>query len=220
MNELSGIQGLINGGGSSRSRSDDVGQEQFLELLVAQMENQDPLKPVENGEFLTQIAQFSTASGVGELQESFESLASSLQRNQLSTASSMLGRDILYQADSAVLADSGAIDGQLSLPSFSSQTVLRVSDINGSAVTSINLGPQNGGTSNFSWDGNTASGARAPSGAYVLTASAVINGVEQALPVQMYGRVDSVSVDPGDGQVNLQLQDGNRLALNNVYEFK
>jgi len=222
MQALSNIQELIGGSSASsgQPKNTEVGQDQFLALLVAQMQNQDPMQPVENGEFLTQIAQFSTASGVGDLQSSFESLASSLQRNQMGSAASMLNRDVLYQTDDAVLGSEGSIDGQLSLPDYASQVTLQVSDQYGALVANLPLGPRSTGVSNFSWDGLNALGTRADTGRYQLVANATINGTARSVPIQMYGRVDSVAVDPVSGQVDLQLVNGDRLALNDVYEFK
>lgn len=221
MEALSNIQELIGGSSATgQAKAKEVGQEEFLALLVAQMENQDPLQPVENGEFLTQIAQFSTASGVGDLQASFESLANSLQRNQMGNAASMLNRDVLYQTDDAFLGTQNTIDGQLSLPDYASRVVLEVSDQFGALVSRVELGPRAAGSSNFSWDGLTSSGIRAAEGQYQLVANAVVNGTAISAPIQMYGRVDSVAVDPVSGQVDLQLENGDRLALNEVYEFK
>ena len=53
---------------------DKVGQDQFLELMITQLKNQDPMKPMDNGQFLSQMAQFGTVSGINDLQKSFGSL--------------------------------------------------------------------------------------------------------------------------------------------------
>ncbi|MEM1146048.1 MAG: flagellar hook capping FlgD N-terminal domain-containing protein, partial [Pseudomonadota bacterium] len=61
---------------------EDLGSEAFLQLMVAQLENQDPSKPIDNTEFVAQLAQFGTVSGVQELNESFDSLGASLAAGQ------------------------------------------------------------------------------------------------------------------------------------------
>src|SRR6056297_990859 len=66
----------------SAAPSDELGQEQFLKLMIAQFRNQDPMEPMSNGEFLSQLAQFGTVSGIGELQDSFSGLSESIHSDQ------------------------------------------------------------------------------------------------------------------------------------------
>ena len=77
------------------AREGDLGQEDFLHLMLTQLKNQDPFKPMESGEFLGQLAQFGTVQGLAGLQTSFDSLASSLVSNQALQASSLVGRSAL-----------------------------------------------------------------------------------------------------------------------------
>ena len=77
----------------------ELGQAEFFDLMVTQLKNQDPFKPMESGEFLGQIAQFSTVDGIGGLQRSFESLAGSLQSSQALQASTMVGRSVALPGD-------------------------------------------------------------------------------------------------------------------------
>ena len=75
----------------------ELGQEEFLRLMITQLENQDPFKPLESGEFLGQLAQFGTVSGLAELQTSFEGLASSLVSNQALQAAGLIGQSVLAE---------------------------------------------------------------------------------------------------------------------------
>ena len=72
-----------------------LGQQDFLRLMVAQIQNQDPMQPQMNGEFLSQLAQFSTNDGVAKMQESLQQMATSLQSNQALQASALVGRKVL-----------------------------------------------------------------------------------------------------------------------------
>ena len=92
---------------------DELGKDQFLELLVAQMNNQDPLSPQENGEFIAQLAQFSTVEGIGNLNTSMESLLSGYQSSQALQASSLVGRTVIVPADQAVVDTEAGLEGQL-----------------------------------------------------------------------------------------------------------
>ncbi len=76
-------------------KSDELGKDQFLELLVAQMNNQDPLSPQENGEFIAQLAQFSTVEGIENMNTSMEALLSGYQSSQALQASSLVGRTVI-----------------------------------------------------------------------------------------------------------------------------
>ena len=76
-----------------------LGQKDFLRLMVAQVKNQDPMQPQANGEFLSQLAQFSTNDGVTKMQESLQQMASSLQSNQALQASALVGRKVLVNSD-------------------------------------------------------------------------------------------------------------------------
>ena len=84
-----------------------LGQDEFLELMMTQLQNQDPLNPAESGEFLSQIAQFGTVNGITELQQSFSTLASSLQSNQALQASTMVGRSVLVENNILQLGATG-----------------------------------------------------------------------------------------------------------------
>ena len=72
-----------------------LGQEDFIKLMTTQMNHQDPMKPMENGDFLSDMAQFSTVAGLKEIKDSFNNLATSLQSSQALQASSMVGRTVL-----------------------------------------------------------------------------------------------------------------------------
>ena len=80
----------------------EMGQEDFLKLMTTQLQNQDPMKPMENGDFLAQIAQFSTVDGIGKLQESFEALSGSLHSNQALQASGLIGRNVMVPSNAGV----------------------------------------------------------------------------------------------------------------------
>ena len=89
----------IGGPSSSAGKPDDsgkLGQEEFLRLMITQLKNQDPTKPLDSGEFLGQLAQFGTVSGLADLKSSFTELAGSLVSNQALQAA---GRSLLDDLD-------------------------------------------------------------------------------------------------------------------------
>ncbi|MCK4742516.1 MAG: flagellar hook assembly protein FlgD [Sulfuriflexus sp.] len=182
--------------------SNELGQQQFLELMVAQIRNQDPFEPLENGEFLSQIAQFSTVSGIQDLQDSFSSFAGSISSNQALQASALVGRTVAVNSDIGVLKPGGKVDGALGLPSDSNLVKVEFFNTAGELVREIPLGAQKGGLVNFSWDGLTDSGQAAPAGAYRIVATANIDGEDVALGTLVKDNVESVILGrPGEGTV-------------------
>ena len=79
---------------SSDKKRTELGQDAFLKLMTAQMQHQDPFKPMESGEFLGQIAQFSTVSGIQAMQESLAGLSTALTSNQTLQAANLVGRGV------------------------------------------------------------------------------------------------------------------------------
>lgn len=180
-------------------KSDSLGQEDFLKLMITQFKNQDPFKPMKDGQFLGQMAQFGTVSGVQDLQKSFQSLAGSLTSSQALQASGLVGHQVLVPSQTAHLGDSG-VDGAVSLPSATNSAGVVITDANGAVVRHLDLGTQPGGLASFHWDGTTDDGTQASAGTYGVHAAAVVGGQVQAMDTLVAGQVGSVSFGgPGEG---------------------
>src|SRR6202167_3596683 len=167
-------------GGSANSVT--LGGTDFLTLMLAQLQNQDPTSPVDSNEFLSQLASLSEVQGITQLNTSFSTLSNSLTSSQALQASSLLGHQALVQSSTGTLATAGAsLSGAVSVPQTSSQVVLNISNSAGVLVQSINLGAQSAGLANFTWNGETSSGGTAPAGTYTL--SAQVSGVASGTAV-------------------------------------
>ena len=181
-----------------------LGQEAFLELMVAQLKNQDPMNPMESGEFLGQIAQFGTVNGITELQNSFALLASSLQSSQALQASTMVGRNVLVTADGARLNSGEAIVGAVELAQPVGALTVSIFDAAGQLLRRIGLGAQSAGLARFTWDGLDEAGSAVPEGDYRVTAEANVDGETVSLGTLIQARVESVTLLPGaDPRLNL-----------------
>src|SRR6218665_3516750 len=139
-------------------QSKDLGKNEFLELLVAQLNNQNPLEPQENGEFIAQLAQFSQVEGIEKLNTSMGSLLSGYQSSQALQASSLVGRKVIVPSDKAVVDTSETFKASLVLPVSSSNVYVNVYDSAGKAVSRVNLGQQAAGNVSFMWDGKDSNG--------------------------------------------------------------
>ena len=183
-----------------------LGGTDFLTLLLAQLQNQDPTSPVDSNEFLSQLASLSEVQGINQLNTSFSTLSSSLTSNQALQASSLLGQQVLAASSTATLATAGAtLTGAVSVPQTSSKVTLNISNSAGVLVDSINLGAQSAGLANFSWNGQTLSGSAAAAGTYTLSAQVAGVASGTAVPTLVNGTVDSVTMGAGSTGLTLNV---------------
>jgi flagellar basal-body rod modification protein FlgD len=194
-------------GAPKADTSKELGAEDFLKLMLTQFQNQDPLKPLDNGDFIGQLAQFGTVTGLTQLRQDFGSLAGSLVSNQALQASSLLGRDVLVNQPVAALADGGSVSGAVELASPAEFVRVQVVNAGGDVVRTLDLGAQPAGLARFAWDGRTASGAAAPAGAYQFVAqSTAAGGTQSAAQVLVSAPVESVTIGGQQGGLMLTLQ--------------
>jgi flagellar basal-body rod modification protein FlgD len=169
-----------------------LGGTDFLTLMLAQLKNQDPTSPVDSNTFLSQLASLSEVQGITQLNTSFGGLSNSLGS---STASSLLGHNVLVSSKSAnLMSAGGTITGAVAVPQTTTGVTVNVLNSAGTVVQQISLGAQSTGIANFSWDGKEADGSTAPAGTYSLSASVV--GVASGTNVNTYvnGTVESVTM--------------------------
>ena len=197
----------------------ELGQQQFFELMVTQLKNQDPFKPMENGEFLGQIAQFSTVNGITELQDSFATLASSLQSNQALQASTMVGRDVVIPSDRFVLSPDTPALVSAEVPPDAQDVRVTITDAGGQIVRQAALGALDAGRAEFAWDGETSRGAQAPAGTYRVRFDALVDGAEQALESAVRARVDSVSLSKNGTPPTLNIDGYGSVATTDVLQI-
>ena len=183
--------------------NDELGQTEFLELMTAQLKYQDPLKPMENGDFLGQMAQFGTVSGINELNTTFSSMSSSFQSNQALQASTLVGRKVMVPSQSAFLNDGEPLRAAVELEQPASRMVVTVKNGAGQLVHRQELGIQQAGMVDFEWNGLDANGNSLPGGQYQIAAE-VYRGNEVAAGT-MYTVVDVESVTLGAGGQDLTL---------------
>lgn len=183
-----------------------LGQEQFLKLMTAQMTHQDPTKPMQNGEFLSQMAQFGTVSGIQDLQQSFKDFAASISSDQTLQAASLVGRTVSAPSEEGLLAAGGEIKGTVDLPASSANVNLKILDpLTGDVIRIKNLGGHSAGPVPFVWDGMNDKGNLASPGVYKVQVEASMDGINTVLQTEIQARVESVSMGSGKNglQVNL-----------------
>jgi len=190
---------------STTQKKQSLGQEQFLKLLTTQLTHQDPMKPMENGEFLGQMAQFSTVSGIQDLQASFKDFASSLSSDQALQAAGLVGRTVSAPSSEALLGAVGNVSGDFELPSSSPNVNVKIIDKNGQTIKDIELDNQVAGTVSFDWDGEDNNGTRVHPGVYKIEASALIDGANTVLPTNIKSQVKSVTMGGENSGLQVEL---------------
>ena len=201
---------------TSKISKDLLGQDDFLKLMIAQMKNQDPTKPLEGQEYLGQLAQFSTLNSIQELQKSFDTLAQSLTNFQTTQATNLVGQQVLVDSDKAYYVKGDALSGQVNLPAGVQNLQIKVYAANGELVNTVNLGQKPAGLTDFSLDSETMA-----SGVYRITAEGVVDGKAQQFSTKMWNWVESVSVGQGGQSSALQLAGGvGNASMNSIYGIR
>lgn len=203
---------------STAAKNDRLGQDQFLELMITQLKNQDPMKPMENGEFLGQMAQFSTVTGMQDLQTSFTQLADSLVSNQALQAATLVGRSVMVPSDTGVF-DGASMRGAVELPSSVSEMAVGIYDASGQLLQQTNYGPQAAGLVEFQWNGGTQGGGKAAAGQYFIRAEARVDGSPVAMQTLSTARVDSVSLGRVGEEITLNLAGLGSVGFSNVRQI-
>ena len=194
----------------------ELGKNEFLELLVTQLNNQNPLEPQENGEFIAQLAQFSTVEGVEKLNSSMSTMLSGYQSSQALQASSLVGRKVIVPADKAMVDTSETFKASMVLPTSSSNVGVNVYDSAGTVVNRINMGQQEAGNVSFMWDGKDSSGKTLPPGTYRFEAQASYQGETKGLNTLLPANVDSVTLGQNGGELMLNLAGVGSIGLSKV----
>ncbi|WP_201313889.1 FlgD immunoglobulin-like domain containing protein [Dyella sp. EPa41] len=155
--------------------SSTMTQADFLKLMTAQLQAQDPTNPVDNSQFVSQMAQFSQLSTTQQLDTDLQTLSSNinsaLQTSQVLSSSNLVNRQVMVPSSTMSYDGTGSMKGAVNVTAASSVTV-QVLDGSGNVVRTIPLGSQSTGLSQFTWDGKDDNGNTVASGNYTLKATA------------------------------------------------
>jgi len=203
---MTAINGDIYNAASQHSQvkqSDQLGQADFLKLMTEQLKHQDPLKPMDNKEFLGQMAQFSTVQGINNMQDAMKGLSETLLGDQVLRGATLVGHEVLVPSDTIVLGE-GQVTG--SVAATAPGTVkFEIKDETGKLVKTISVPAEAAGEVEFTWDGTGADGKRMSDGKYSITATQVnASGDNTALSTYINAIVDSVSIGSDGLYLNLK----------------
>lgn len=184
----------------------------FLTLLTAQLQAQDPLDPMDSSEFTQQLVQFTGVEQQIRSNQNLENIVALLAFNGMTAAVSFLGKDVTVNQDAANLQDGNAV-WVYELLANAAETTLEIVAKNGDVVRTLN-GPADAGLHGFVWDGIDDFGQQAPDGEYKLRVKAT-NVLDQDVPTNVYlrNRVDNIEMVGGEALLSVN---GFRVPLTSV----
>ena len=187
-------------------------QDRFLKLLVAQINSQDPLNPMDNAQMTSQMAQINTVSGIQQLNETLKGMAGQFSSLQSMQGASLIGRDAVIEGDSLSFEGSVA-RGALALPQDAQQVYVDIYGKNGELIDTIDMGARGAGTHAFEWDAGSVDVSKV--GHFAVRAN---NGGDEITAAPMT-RVPVQSVGMNAGSMYLQLSNGRTMPYDKVLAF-
>lgn len=209
----------VNSNPTEKKAKDSLGQEDFLKLMTTQLQNQDPFKPMENAEFIAQMAQFSTVTGITEMGQTLNGMSDQLTQFRMATATNLLGSQVLVPGNMARPDESGNIHGIVDLPAASTATDIVFSDKNGEVIDVVQLGAQARGLVGFAWENVPQSVKDAKDLVYIDAYADNGQGMK-AISSSVFAQVMAASTaDPVKG-VTLEVRDYGEVAAADVTRFR
>ena len=199
---------------TSKTASSADTEQRFLKLLVTQLNNQDPLNPLDNAQLTSQLAQMSTVSGIEKLNSAFQSMLAQSGSSQVLQSASMIGRTVLVPGSELALKKGTDVPFAVQMPQSADSVKVTVTNAAGNTVRSFDLGSLPQGVKTLSWDGLNDTGVSVADGSYTVNVVATSGDAKVAASALTYSSVTSVS--QGASGVALDLASGSKAALSDV----
>ena len=221
MSSVSTLTGLVDsassaGANNSVTSAKDL-NDRFLKLLVAQMNNQDPLNPLDNAQVTSQMAQINTVTGINGLNDTVNQLLGQFATLESMQAAQLTGRNVLVQGNTLSLPSSGSAIGGVSLDLPADTVTVDIKDAAGQVVRELQLGKQDAGVARFDWDGRMDNGDSAPAGDYTFTVKAATGSTSVTTTALAARQVQGVR--QVNGALQLVLAGGGTVAYSAVQQI-
>ncbi len=199
--DLSALNGTSSSTSSSTASTKNAAdtQDRFLKLLVAQMNNQDPLNPMDNAQVTSQMAQIQQVTSLSTLDTSIKSLGTQLGQMQALQSISLVGREVSVPSDKLQVVE-GVAEGSYELDGAAQAVKLEILNGSGTVIDTQQLGAQGSGRQTFSWN----AGTKAAEGSEVKYRITATNGTATvASTTYAFDKVDAVYSEGGSLKLNL-----------------
>ncbi|EHJ46238.1 flagellar hook capping protein [Solidesulfovibrio carbinoliphilus subsp. oakridgensis] len=200
---------------TTQKASSSLGQDAFLQLLVTQLQYQDPLNPMDDKEFVAELAQFSSLEQLTEINTGIDNLAIQGTQQQLLGAVNFIGKTIEATGNAVSLADGKASAVTFTLPTDAETCLVNVLDTSGQVVRTVDLGATTAGAVEFVWDGKDYNGNTMDDGQYqvAMTATDADSGLIKTSST-MTGTVQGIAQE--NGTYYLNIGDGRNVAFTDI----
>jgi flagellar basal-body rod modification protein FlgD len=199
--------------------SQELGKDQFMRLMMTQMQNQDPTSPMDNQQMIAQMAQFSTLEIMQRSEQTMSALLVAQAAANQQSAINLIGKSVVTQSDTLELTSSGGpLPISMQLPEPASAVDIVIVDDKGNEVRHLKTGTQKAGQFDVSWDGRDDNGNLLPKGEYSVRINAIDQqGNDMEVKPQQLFYVDAVTFQDGVAQ----LRCGDRtLSMNEIVEVR
>lgn len=209
------IYAALNGSSSTTtSKTDAEGiQSYFLTLLTTQLQNQDPLNPMDSSAMTSQLAQISTVEGVTSLNTTLTKLMNNLSSSEALQAADLVGHAVLVDGSKLELSSSVAAGG-VELASAADAVTVTISDSNGNVVKTVDLGKLSAGVHEFAWDGKNQNGTTVADGEYSVKVTATADSKAVTASTLQLGTVNYVVT--GGSEVQVDVGSLGRVAVSDI----
>ena len=201
---------------SGASSSADI-EQRFLKLLVTQLNNQDPLNPMQNAELTSQLAQMSTVSGIEKLNTALAGLVSQSGASQVLQSASLIGYSVLSPGNELAASGKDPVPFAVELPASAGDVSVVITDAAGKTVRTIDAGAMPQGVNGLSWDGKNDAGDAVEAGSYRYSVVASNGGAAVNATALSFSQV--AAVKQGASGVSLELAAGRSIGLSDVRMF-
>ena len=199
---------------------DTLGQEEFLTLMTAQLQNQDPMEPMDNGDFIAQMAQFSTVTGITDMANSMKAMADELKQFRVASISNIMGNSVLVPGDVTVADRNGELHGVFELDKTAIDTRVNFVDAqSGELLKAKNMGPQATGLIGFEWRDLPAAYR---DGTKQIRVEVMVNhgeGLENLQP-SLFSKVVGAALNKDTGSTSLELENEQTVDASSVLRFR
>ncbi|MGY3915527.1 flagellar hook assembly protein FlgD [Aeromonas australiensis] len=207
--------------GTTTAPKKELDQASFMKLLTMQLSYQDPFKPVDNAQMLSQMASMSTSEGISSLSAQMGKLNEQMISSQALQASSLVGQNVLLPSNIGYLDKEGSLPGVIQVGTANKYAGVKITieDETGQVIKEFSLEGEQKGNVEVAWDGTDKAGNRVKPGKYVLKASGTVDGKSEAIPTYTYGKVDSVALGNASNPTMLNLKGLGSTLLSSILQI-
>jgi len=200
-----------------KDTKNQLGQEDFLKLMTTQLQNQDPFAPVDNADFIAQMAQFSTVTGITSMDETMKSVSEQLSEMRIASTTQMMGHSVLVPGKYARPDKEGVVSGLVDLPDTAANLSIIFESSDGEVLHQDALGLQKSGLVGFEWR-DLPDDIKLSNEPITIRAFTGNSGDTGELATQVFANVSGTSKT--DNGVMLEVEDYGSIDPTQVIRFK